>query len=102
MEIFLISLIIAILWFWSSALKAREFVFATIQAHCRKLNLQLLDDCVALNALWIKRNPQGKIQCWRSYLFEFSSTGFERYQGKIVILGNKVESIKLDPYRESQ
>lgn len=99
-DFFLIGLIIIIGWQWSSALKAREQAFASVKIHCKKLNLQLLDEYVALNGFWMKRDTHGKYQAWRSYLFEFSSTGFERYNGKIILLGDKILSIQLEPYRE--
>ena len=59
----------------------------------------MLDDYVALNALWLKRDENGKLLPWRSYLFEFSSTGEERYNGKIIMLGRRIQSIQMEPYR---
>lgn len=99
-DFFLIGLILLLGYFFSCALKARETAFYAVKAHCRQLDLQLLDDCVALTAFWAKRDKNGQLQAWRSYAFEFSSTGWERYNGKIIMLGSKIESIELEPYRE--
>ncbi|HIF54400.1 MAG TPA: DUF3301 domain-containing protein, partial [Methylococcaceae bacterium] len=48
---------------------------------------------------WLKRNEQGKFMGWRSYQFEFTSTGEERYHGKVIMLGRQVINIQLDAYR---
>lgn len=98
-DLIFIMLIVAMLWFWSNSLQAREAAMSVVKAHCRRLDLQLLDDYVALTGFWPKRNAEGRIQAWRSYAFEFSATGVERYNGKIVMLGRRVESIYLEPYR---
>lgn len=59
----------------------------------------MLDGYVALNKLRLKRDESGKIRIWRSFLFEFTSTGEERYDGQITLLGVKILSIQLDPHR---
>jgi len=98
-DLLLIVLLVAICLLWSSSLAAREVALRAVKSYCLKMDLQLLDDYVAQTGFWPKRNAQGRIQAWRSYMFEFSSTGRERYNGKIVTLGNTVESIVLEPYR---
>ena len=99
LDLFFITLLLLIGFYWSSAMKAREVAFIAVKFHCQKLDVQLLDEYVALNGIWPKRDDRGKIQAWRSYQFEFSSTGDERYNGKVIMLGSKVLSIQLDPYR---
>jgi hypothetical protein len=60
--------------------------------------LQLLDESVGLRALWLKRDTDGRIRLWRRYTFEFSSTGEDRYSGKVITLGKKVTDLHLDPH----
>ncbi len=98
-DLILIGSILIIGLYWSNSLAARELALTAVRNHCRKMGLQLLDDYVALNGIWPKRNAQGRIRAWRSYLFEFSVTGHERYNGKIILLGTTIERIHLDPYR---
>ncbi len=98
-NIIFILLLLLVLLLWSNALKAREQALAAVRQYCHKMELQLLDDCVALNGLWLRRDSHGKLRFWRSYGFEFSATGFERYHGKIVLLGRKIESIMTEPYK---
>ena len=63
------------------------------------MNVQLLDDGLALKGFWFKRNPKGSLALWRRYNFEFTSTGNERYSGQIIMLGRLVETIRLAAYR---
>lgn len=99
-EIILSIFIVIVGWFWSSSMKAREIALHVVRHRCRQMELQLLDDYVALTGLWPRRNAGGKIQAWRSYVFEFSVSGTDRYRGKIVLLGGQVESIYLEPHRD--
>ena len=98
-DLFFIILLLLIGWYWSSSTKAREIAFMAAATHCQKMDVVLLDDYVALNAQWLKRDEDGKIKIWRSYVFEFSSTGADRYQGKVIMLGKMVSTIQLDAYR---
>ncbi len=98
-DLLLITLLLFLGFYWSNAMKAREFAYAAVLVHCKKMDVQLLDQYVALNGFWLKRDSQGKWVGWRSYQFEFTSTGEERYQGKIVILGRKVINIELPAYK---
>lgn len=99
LDLLLIILLLLIGYYWSSALKAREIALVAVKMHCQKMDVQLLDEYVALSAFWPKRDKQGQIKAWRSYQFEFTSTGDERYNGKLIMLGNVVLSIQLEPYR---
>lgn len=83
-------------------MRAREIVFIAVKQYCYEMDLLLLDENVALNGQWLKRDEWGKLKAWRSYQFEFSSTGNERYSGKAIILGRNVVSIQVEPYRENK
>ncbi len=98
-DLILIGLMCLVFAYWLNALKANEIALASATAHCRAMEVQMLDDYVALNGVWLKRNKVGKIQLQRSFLFEFSSTGLERYNGTVFMLGRRVESIHMEPYR---
>jgi hypothetical protein len=59
----------------------------------------MLDEYVALNSIKLKRDRSGKIQLQRLFTFEFSSTGDERYNGTLLMLGQRVDSVYMEPYR---
>lgn len=101
MDFLLIILLLLIGYYWSDSMKAREIAFYYAKNHCQQADVQLLDEYVALNGLWLKKDEHGKTKAWRSYQFEFTSTGYERYNGKLIMLGRKIMSIQLDPYKIS-
>lgn len=101
-SLFWITLFAACILLWWQSLKIKEVALAYTRRYCKTYELQLLDDNVNLRGLWFKRNEQGMVKVWRSYNFEFSSTGDERYGGKVVLLGRKVTNFELDPYRVSE
>lgn len=98
-ELVMIILLVGFLFYWSSSQKIREIALKAAKDYCQKMDIQMLDDYVALNALWLKRDQYGKIRVWRSYLFEFTATGEDRYNGKIIMLGKIIESIQLETHR---
>lgn len=85
--------------YWFNSQKAKEIALETAKGHCFASQVQMLDGYVALNGIWLKRDQSGKMQMQRSFHFEFSSTGFERYNGTVLMLGRRVESIYMEPYR---
>ncbi len=99
MDFFLIILLLLIGYYWSDSTKTREIALGFVKNHCRKIDVQLLDEYVALNGFWLKRDENGKIRIWRSYQFEFTSTGNERYNGKVILLSRIITSVHLDPYK---
>lgn len=98
-DLFWLMLIAGVVLFWYRGLAVRERALVAVRRHCDEMNLQLLDQTVALRSLWIGRNTAGRLSLRRRYGFEFTSTGDERYQGQISFLGNKVETIHTDAHR---
>jgi len=59
----------------------------------------MLDDYVAFKRLGWQRDRAGRLKITRTYSFEFTSTGDERYNGQVTMLGTAVDSFYLEPYR---
>ena len=89
---------LAVIAVWRG-IAVREMAHSAVKRHLKGLDLQLLDENVALRGFWFKRNDGRELCAWYSYSFEFSSTGDERYRGMIVVLGGRVTHIELEPYR---
>ena len=88
----------AVLYLWhSDPFKALARELAS--RYCADLELQLLDQSVVIRGLWPARDDDGRLRLRRTYQFEFASTGDRRYQGIIVLLGLRVQSIELETYR---
>ena len=98
-DVAIAALLAAVLLLWWNAQGAKQIALQATRAYCKQMDVQLLDDVVALKGFWIKRNDSGQLCLWRSYAFEFTATGHERYSGKVILLGRQVETIQLQPHR---
>ncbi|MGZ5050013.1 MAG: DUF3301 domain-containing protein [Methylobacter sp.] len=98
-EFVLIALLLTVCLCWIDGLSVREIAFKAVRANCLKLEVQMLDEYVALSRIELKQDRAGKMRLQRAFLFEFSSTGNERYNGVCIMLGRRVESIHMEPYR---
>ncbi|MEY1661394.1 DUF3301 domain-containing protein [Isoalcanivorax beigongshangi] len=77
----------------------RERAYRAARQHCKQVDVELLDESVALDRIWIARHGNGPMRLRRTYRFEFTVTGDERYEGQLVMLGSLVQSITLQPHR---
>lgn len=98
-DLILIALLLGAYLYWFNGQQAEEIALRAVRAHCLNLEVQMLDEYVALNSIRLDRDQAGKMRVRRVFLFEFSSTGNERYNGACIMLGRRVESIQMEPYR---
>lgn len=98
-ELAALALGLAAIWLWADSLGARERAIAAGRAACARYGVQLLDETVAFARLRLGRDPQGRVRLRRTYVFEFSETGDNRRHGAIVMLGARLEDLRLEPYR---
>ncbi|KGS16062.1 DUF3301 domain-containing protein [Pseudomonas coronafaciens] len=84
-------------WWWH-AHGLREKALARVKQHCARLELQLLDDAVALRRLTFAPDAQGRKRLARVYGFEFTVTGEQRHPGTITMFGAHTAHIELAPY----
>ena len=83
------------MWYWSNSLRTREQALRICADACRQMNVQLLDQTVAVRRLGIGRDGGGRIRLRRDYGFEFSIDGVERYRGHVVLLGRFLEYLQM-------
>ncbi len=98
-ELFFLFGVVLVCLYWINAQRVKELVLAAAKDHCDKMGVQLLDDSVVLRRLWFRRDARGQVRLWRSFQFEFSSTGDERYPGTVEILGRRIQNLRLSPHR---
>jgi len=98
-EILMILVLSCGFFYWQAAQKVKEIALAATKQYCQQRELQMLDGYIALSSLKFQRNVSGKLEWRRTYRFEFSATGLERYNGEIMMLARKVISIQLEPHR---
>ena len=61
--------------------------------------MQSLDDTVSFGRLRLAGEDEGRMKIARTYTFEFTETGNTRRHGAIVMLGQELLDIQLEPYR---
>jgi len=98
-ELLAVGLVLAAVALWIDSLRAREHAVAAGRAACQRYGVQLLDETVAFARLRLARDADGRLRLRRTYLFEFTETGDNRRQDAIVMLGARLEDLRLEPYR---
>ena len=91
----LLFLLGSISWLWHSSRNAHEQVLRVVRQVCEKIDVQLLDDSIALHRLrpaFIRQGPSIR----RVYSFEFSSDGVDRCAGKLSLIGMHLEWIRIE------
>lgn len=92
----LTAVVMAVAWFWSSSLRARENAISSGASACKTLGLQFLDDTVALKRIGLGRNSNGRVMLQRVYGFEFTDDGNRRYEGQVALNSNRIKAVHLD------
>jgi hypothetical protein len=92
-------LLAALVWFWFDSLRALEIARKAGRRVCDDANLQFLDDTVASTAIALVRDKSGRRVLRRTYRFEFSETGNTRLEGRLILLGDRIESVTMEPYQ---
>jgi hypothetical protein len=101
-DLLFILLLAALAGFWLDGLRALETARNAGKRACLSAGVQFLDDTVTVTALALRRNSQGHLAIRRTYHFEFSDTGDNRLEGTLVLLGARVESVEMEPFRFMQ
>jgi hypothetical protein len=86
-------------WLAFDALRARETATIAARDACRAQGLQFLDDTVHGARTRFARDTEGLLRLRRTFSFEFSDDGVTRRAGHVVLLGARLETLQLDPYR---
>ena len=84
-----------LVWFWADSLRARELALRASALACQRINMQLLDETVALRRLSVARNAEGRAMWRRTYRFEYTLDGSQRLRGSVIIRGRSVESVAI-------
>lgn len=84
---------------WWQLRELKERAYQAAKAHCDQVGVQLLDYNVCDSQWRIVRDRPGRLTLQRSYQFEFTSTGDERYSGRVEMVGQRVITVQLEPHR---
>lgn len=80
---------------WHDALEAREAANRIAREACSRAVVQFLDETVAFAGFRLRRDQSGRRRVLRTYTFDYTSDGFERAQGFIVLSGARLEAVGL-------
>lgn len=86
-------------WFWMHSIRILEIARDAGKQACIREDVQFLDDTVASTRLALARDRNGRRILRRTYRFEFSETGNSRLEGEVIMLGDRVESVTMEPYQ---
>lgn len=86
-------------WYWWRALGTKELALQAARRACERADVDLLDQSVCLSGVGVQRDRQGGLRLRRTFSFDFTATGDARYRGKIVLLGQRTESVDFEPHR---
>ena len=93
-------LLIGGVWYWYYAIRVKELARLAGRKRCDEVGVIFLDDTVMLTRLRLRRDAMGRMKIYREFQFEFASDGGIRYGGEIALLGERVVSLVMEPYRE--
>ncbi len=96
MNVLILIAIALALWFWWSSAQSREIAVKLARGACSRCSVQLLDETVTLRKMRLQRNESGHMNIARWYRFEFSTSGQDRRDGIVGMLGSKLLSMHLD------
>jgi len=92
-----VTVLAVIAGFWYSSLAARELANRVAKETCVSANVQMLDGTVAIHRLRLVRSGDAPLAWHRTYVFDYSSDGFSRQRGFVVLTGDTVDTVGLGP-----
>jgi hypothetical protein len=92
----LLALVAVLVWFWADSARAREQVLNRCRTLCREMNVQLLDQTVAVSSISLARTGRGNLHLRRRYTFEYSITGADRWHATAELHGRRLEAIHME------
>ncbi len=98
-SLLLLLIVLAGLWFWYDSMRALEIARNGGKQACSEANVQFLDDTVSGAGLALVRDASGRRVLRRTYRFEFSETGNTRLEGQLILLGDRIVSVTMEPYQ---
>ena len=98
-EFIILLLISLVVVYWFDAMRAKEVARSASMKACNHSDVSFLDDTVSLKKLCLRRNAHGHLSIYREYQFDFSSDGYSRHHGSIIVHGRQISNVDLGVFR---
>lgn len=85
--------------YWRDALIVKERAERAARTRCEHLQLQFLDESIALQSVWFERNSEGRLRFCRTYHFEFTATGADRVIARVKAVGKDIVAVEVGAHR---
>lgn len=92
-------LLVGSVWYWLSAMRAKDIARQAGRRRCKEVGVMLLDDTVVQRKLRLRRDPEGRLSFYREYRFEFTGDGNTRHRGELALHGERIVRLEMEPYR---
>lgn len=90
---------LAMLW---QHLSISQHAYKIVAGYTRDRGVNLLDQSILLKRVRLVPSINSLIALKRTYAFEFSTLGDERYPGQVVLIGKRLKSIELAPFKTDE
>lgn len=90
--LFVMILVALAFFYWSASRAAAERAEQLGRAACQAGGVQWLDQSVHASGIRVRRGEDGRLGLERSFRFEYSSDGSDRYVGRMVLRGTQLVS----------
>lgn len=94
MSVLLLLILALIIVYWYEILKIREYVVKRCQHVCRESGFQFLDQSVAMISVKIRIGSHGFPLFCRTYQFEYSENGTDRFPGFVDLINNRITGVR--------
>ncbi|MET1256317.1 DUF3301 domain-containing protein [Aliikangiella maris] len=87
-----------IAYYWAYTQKLKQLAMQAGKLRCQEAGVQFLDHTVVQDKVGFVKDSRQRWCIQREYLFDFTSTGEHRYQGKVVLQSKHIVSTELDAF----
>ena len=95
----LLVILISSFIYWLDSIRSKEIATSHSRDACKKVSVEFLDETVSIKKVRLRRNSLGRLNFYREYQFEFTSTGAHRYKGMVKLLGKYLLDMEMEAYQ---
>lgn len=94
-EVLILLAIVGFVWLLLDGVRVREKAIDAAREACEREHVQFLDETVSRARLRLERDELQRMKILRTYAFEYSVSGNDRFPGHIAMLGHTVSLVEV-------